>query len=92
MSYRPNVENVTKAGSNEKSGLYEFIVKMTDGTQCRVFFHRDPEWRLTDISRLQKRPCPVCRKDFICKCMDKFSGDIARQMEEGQWFGKVLAE
>lgn len=92
MSYRPNVENVTKAGSNDKEGLYEFNVKLADGTECRVFYHRFPEWRLTNISRLQKTPCPVCRKDFICNCMEKFSGDIHRQIEEGQWIGKVLGE
>lgn len=92
MSYRPNVENVTKAGSNEKEGLYEFIVKLADGTECRVFYHRFPEWRLTNISRLQKTPCPVCRKDFICKCMDNFSGDIERQITDEQWIDKALAE
>ncbi|MDQ0087301.1 hypothetical protein J2T12_000695 [Paenibacillus anaericanus] len=92
MSYRPSVENVTKAGSNEKDGLYEFVVKMVDGTACRVFYSRYPEWRLTNISRLQQSPCPICRKDFICKCMDNFSGVIASQMHEGQWFDKALAE
>lgn len=92
MSYRPNVENVIKAGSNEKDGLYEFIVKLADGTECRVFYHRFPEWRLTNISRLQKTPCPVCRKDFICRCMENFTGDIGRQLEEEQWIDKALAE
>lgn len=92
MSYRPSVDNVTKAGSNEKDGLYEFIVTMADGTECRVFYSRNPQWRLMNISRLQKTPCPVCRKDFICKCMDSFSDAIGRQVEEGQWFEKALAE
>lgn len=92
MSYRPNVTNVTKAGSNDKAGLYEFIVKLADGTECRVFYNRNPKWQLSNISRLQKTPCPVCRKDFICKCMDQFSGDIASQIEDGQWFDKALAE
>ncbi|GJM78026.1 hypothetical protein HMSSN139_05220 [Paenibacillus sp. HMSSN-139] len=92
MSYRPNVVNVTKAGSNKNDGLYEFIVNMADGTACRVFYHRNPEWRLTNVSRLQKTPCPVCRKDFICQCMEKFSGEINRQMVEGQWLDKLASE
>ncbi|GAA0133383.1 hypothetical protein YSY43_02230 [Paenibacillus sp. YSY-4.3] len=92
MSYRPSVQNVTKASSNEKEGLYEFIVTMADGTACRVFFHRNPEWRLTGVSRLQRTPCPVCRKDFICKCMDKFSGEILQQIDDGQWIEKALAQ
>ncbi|MNW36341.1 hypothetical protein SAMN04488542_11677 [Fontibacillus panacisegetis] len=92
MSYRPSIDNVTKAASNDKDGLYEFIVKLVDGTECRVFYHRFPEWRLTNISRLQKTPCPVCRKDFICKCMDSFTGEFERQMSDEQWFDKALAE
>lgn len=92
MSYRPSVQNVTKASSNEKEGLYEFIVTMADGSACRVFFHRNPEWRLTNVSRLQRTPCPVCRKDFICKCMDKFSGEIKQQLDDGQWIEKALAQ
>ncbi|MEF2967086.1 hypothetical protein V3851_14685 [Paenibacillus sp. M1] len=92
MSYRPSVENVTKAGSNEKEGLYEFIVKLADGTECRAFYHRFPQWRMTNINRLQKTPCPVCRKDFICNCMESFSGDIGLQIEDGQWIDKALAE
>ncbi|AWB43831.1 hypothetical protein DCC85_06080 [Paenibacillus sp. CAA11] len=92
MSYRPNVEHVTKASSNDKEGLYEFIVHLQDGTECRVFYNRFPEWKLTNISRLQKTPCPVCRKDFICKCMDNFSDDIGQQMHDGQWFSKALGE
>jgi hypothetical protein len=90
-SYKPSVDHVILASSNEKDGLYEFIVHMADGTECRVFYNRTPEWQLTNISRLQKTPCPVCRKDFICKCMDSFAGEINQQMAEGQWFEKVAA-
>lgn len=91
MSYRPSVEKVTKAGSNEKDGLYEFIVKMVDGTECRMFYDRYPNWKITSISRLQKEPCPVCRKDFICQCMDSFASVIHNQLEENQWFDKALS-
>ncbi|USB34103.1 hypothetical protein [Paenibacillus sp. YPG26] len=92
MSYRPIVENVTEASSNQKDGLYEFIVKMVDGTKCRVFYHRFPEWKLTNISRLLQSPCPICRKDFICKCMDNFAGDIGQQIVDGQYLDKAEAE
>lgn len=92
MSYRPTVENVTKAGTNEKDGLFEFVVKMADGTLCRIFYNRsETNWKITNISRLQKTPCPVCRKDFICKCMDDFASDIGQQIEDGQWIEKALA-
>lgn len=92
MSYKPRVDSVIKASSNEKEGLYEFIVHLADGSECRVFYNRFPKWQLTNISRLQKTPCPVCRKDFICNCMNSFTGEIAQQIEEDQWFEKVLGE
>lgn len=92
MSYKPTVDSVIKASSNEKEGLYEFIVHLADGSECRVFYNRFPKWELTNISRLQKTPCPVCRKDFICNCMNSFTGEINRQIEDGNWFDKALAE
>ncbi|GGG19794.1 hypothetical protein GCM10010913_47420 [Paenibacillus aceti] len=92
MSYRPSIQNVSIAGSNEKEGLYEFAVKLADGTQCRVFYHRFPEWRLTNINRLQKTPCPVCRKDYICNCMEGFAEEFHSQLVGDQWIEKLLAE
>ncbi|MDQ0170404.1 hypothetical protein [Paenibacillus tundrae] len=92
MSYRPKIAQLQVASQNEKDGLYEFTVKLEDGTQCRVFYSRSPEWKLTHISRLQKTPCPVCRKDFICKCMDQWSEDLHHQMIDEQWVDKGLAE
>jgi hypothetical protein len=92
MSYRPSIQNVSIAGSNEKEGLYEFAVKLADGTQCRVFYHRFPEWRLTNVNRLQKTPCPVCRKDYICNCMEDFKEDFHSQLVDGQWIDKLLAK
>ncbi|MEK3733777.1 MULTISPECIES: hypothetical protein [Paenibacillus] len=89
MSYRPKIANVTKAGSNDKEGLYEFIVSLADGTQCRVFYNRFPDWEMTALTRLGKVPCPVCHKDFICKCMEKFQDDFDRQLKEQEWLSKV---
>ncbi|MEK5058092.1 hypothetical protein PUW24_13975 [Paenibacillus urinalis] len=84
MSYRPQIVDLTTASRNEEAGLYEFTMKLADGTLCRVFYSRDPEWKMTSISRLQKTPCPVCRKDFICKCMEKFAGEIHEQIQDNQ--------
>lgn len=92
MSYRPNITNVTKASSNDKDGLYEFIIKLADGTECRVFYNRFPEWKMTNISRLLKTPCPICRKDFICKCMEAFAPELEGQMIGDQWIEKAIAE
>lgn len=92
MSYKPMISNVRKASSNDKEGLYEFIINLADGTECRAFFNRFPEWKMTNISRLQKTPCPVCRKDFICKCMESFKSELEQQLEEHQWFDKAIAE
>ncbi|ALP35621.1 hypothetical protein ASL14_05010 [Paenibacillus sp. IHB B 3084] len=91
MSYRPNIVNFTLAGSNEKEGLYEFKMSLADGTECRVFSQRNPEWTLTNISRLLTTPCPVCHKDFICKCMDMFHDEFLEQINSKQLFEKALS-
>lgn len=92
MSYRPIISNMTEASSNEKDGLYEFIINLVDGTECRTFYTRYPEWKMTYISRLQKTPCPVCRKDFICKCMDNFAGVFQQQINDNNWIDKAIAK
>ncbi|PQP82827.1 hypothetical protein C0Q44_15700 [Paenibacillus sp. PCH8] len=92
MSYRPRIADLELASGNEKDGLYEFKMKLVDGTKCRIFYSRSPEWKLTHISRLQKTPCPVCRKDFICKCMDQWATDLHQQMIDDQWIEKAIAE
>lgn len=91
-SYRPNIVNFTKASSNENEGLYEFMMYLEDGTECRVFYQRHPEWTMTNISRLLRTPCPVCRKDFICKCMDQFKGELGQQLNDHNWLEKAAAE
>lgn len=92
MSYRPVITNMEEASSNEKSGLYEFILYLADGTVCRASYSRSPEWKMTNINRLQKTPCPVCRKDFICKCIESYKGELEQQINENQWIGKALAK
>jgi hypothetical protein len=47
---------------------------------------------MTNISRLLKTPCPVCRKDFICKCMEAFTADFEGQMLGNEWIDKAIAE
>jgi hypothetical protein len=83
---------MTEASSNEKDGLYEFIINLADGTVCRAFYTRNPEWKMTNISRLQKTPCPVCRKDFICKCMDSFADVFQQQIDDNHWIDKAIAK
>ncbi|GGN99370.1 hypothetical protein [Saccharibacillus kuerlensis] len=85
MAYRPTVVGVDKAGSNEKDGLYEYVLHLEDGTMCRTFYNRFPEgWRMTHVSRLLKTPCPICRKDYICNCFEKFKGELDAQMKDGR--------
>ncbi|WP_336759550.1 hypothetical protein [Paenibacillus sp. USHLN196] len=92
MSYRPRIADLELAYGNKEDGLYEFKMNLVDGTKCRVFYSRSPEWKMTNISRLQKTPCPVCRKDFICKCMDQWATDLHHQMIDDQWMEKAVTE
>ncbi|MCR8642390.1 hypothetical protein NV379_06915 [Paenibacillus sp. N1-5-1-14] len=82
MAYQPIVVEATKVSDNPKNGLFEITVVLKDRNHCRVFFERDAVTgapRPTDINRLYKEPCYVCKKDFQCDCMDSFLQTIGAQ-------------
>ncbi|WP_046225736.1 hypothetical protein [Paenibacillus dauci] len=91
MAYRPTITTLRKAGINEKEGLYEFTATLADGTECRMFYNRFPEWKMTNINRLLTKPCPICRKDFICNCFNAFAGEIDQQIKDRQLIDEALA-
>lgn len=74
------VDHVALSDHNEELGLYQFILTFTDQSKARVFVHKDPEWRITAINRLLNIPCTICRKDYYCKCFEKYIPDIEQQL------------
>ncbi|ASS65907.1 MULTISPECIES: hypothetical protein [Paenibacillus] len=77
MSYRPIVTGSKLAERNDSTGLYQVVVKLKDGGECRLFY--SPLG--TKINRLQTTPCPVCRRDYYCSCMDNFVEEISGQVD-----------
>ncbi|UJF31219.1 hypothetical protein [Paenibacillus hexagrammi] len=82
MAYDPQVVDAKVVSDNKKNGLFEIVAVLKDRNECRLFFERDPETgvgKVTDLNRLMKEPCPICRKDYLCNCLDRFKHTIAEQ-------------
>ncbi|WP_374017944.1 hypothetical protein ABU162_28325 [Paenibacillus thiaminolyticus] len=76
MNYQPIVKEKTLIERNDEDNLYQVKVKLQDGTQCRVIYNKGA----ITISRLLSIPCPICRKDFICLCLNRFAEQIDSQV------------
>ncbi|MBD2846252.1 hypothetical protein IDH44_13685 [Paenibacillus sp. IB182496] len=82
MTFKPVIQEINSSDYNEDSGLYQFVVTLTNQAKCRLFFSKDPEWKITAVNRLLNIPCPVCRKDYYCNCMSKYAAEFEQQMLE----------
>jgi hypothetical protein len=85
------VKDVAVSDMNEELGLYQFIVTFHDQSKARAFFRKDGDWKLTNVNRLLNVPCPICRKDYYCKCYEKNSAEIERQLVDGDLLDSTLA-
>lgn len=82
MAYQPKVVEAEVVSDNPKNGLFEIKVVLQDRNHCRVIFERDlstGKITPTNINRLYKVPCGICRKDFLCNCMTTYLQPIAEQ-------------
>ncbi|MFC0214235.1 hypothetical protein ACFFK0_17540 [Paenibacillus chartarius] len=81
MAYNPQVVEANIVSDNTKNGLFEIVAVLKDRTKCRIGYERTAsgEEHATHINRLFTAPCPVCRKDFLCSCMNNFMPTIAEQ-------------
>lgn len=85
MAYQPKVVDAKIVSENEENGFFEVVVELADHNRCRLTFERDLETNapfVTDISRLYKVPCAICKKDYLCYCYTRFKEDIASQALE----------
>ncbi|WJH34273.1 hypothetical protein MJA45_17280 [Paenibacillus aurantius] len=84
MPYQPKVAEAKIVSHNEKNGLMEVVVVLEDRNHCRVTYETLPSGEKvpTDISRLHKEPCPVCKKDYLCNCMDPYLPEIGEQVSK----------
>ncbi|PZD94353.1 hypothetical protein DNH61_18265 [Paenibacillus sambharensis] len=71
MAFNPVIFDLQPSDKNEKEGLYQYIATFSDQSKCRLFLTKKPDWKLAHANRLLNIPCPMCRKDYYCKCMEK---------------------
>lgn len=71
MSFNPKIVEVLPSDANESANLYQYVVTLQDRSKYRLFLSKQPHWKLESVNRLLNIPCPMCRKDYYCKCMDK---------------------
>ncbi|MBD2860479.1 MULTISPECIES: hypothetical protein [Paenibacillus] len=74
------VTDLQQSDTNEKAGLYQFLATFSDKTKARVFYTKNPDWKITSITRLLTVPCPICRKDYFCNCLERFSDTIHNEI------------
>lgn len=82
MAYQPQVVNAKLVSRNEKNGFSEVVVDLADRNQARLMFEKDPvsgKDKATHINRLYTVPCAICKKDFLCFCLNRYKDDIAEQ-------------
>ncbi len=82
MAYDPQVVHAKIVSDNKKNGLFEVVAVLKDRNQCRLVFERDPQTgvgKVTHLNRLMKEPCPICRKDYLCDCLEAYMPSIADQ-------------
>lgn len=82
MAYDPQVVDAKIVSDNKKNGLFEVVAYLRDRNQCRLIFERDPQTgigKVTNLSRLMNEPCPICRKDYLCDCLESYMDGIAEQ-------------
>ena len=83
MSYQPIVKHKRLCDANQEKGttLGQIVVTLQDGTQLRIINNDGKK----SITRLLTMPCPICRKDFFCKCFDRYVETVDDQLEESDW-------
>ncbi|WP_166243913.1 hypothetical protein [Paenibacillus turpanensis] len=86
------VKDVVLSDNNTTDHLYQFIVTFENGSKARAFVVKNPEWKLTGVSRLLQLPCPICMKDYYCKCFEHHSDVIESQLLENGRLDQCLAE
>lgn len=82
MSTKLVIKDIVPSDRNEETGLYQYIATLSNQAKCRLFFSKNPDWKLIGVNRLLNIPCPICRKDYYCNCMSNHAGELERQALE----------
>jgi hypothetical protein len=90
MPFKIRISDLAASDINKDLGLYQFIATLSDGTKCRLFYTKNPDFKLTDVNRLQTVPCPVCRKDYYCNCMNRFTAEFNKEVNDRDLISAAL--
>jgi hypothetical protein len=85
MAYQPKVIDVKVVSENPQNGFIEVVAELHDRNRCRVVFETDPNTgvrKATNVSRLYTVPCGVCKKDYLCYCLNRYLDEIGEQALE----------
>jgi hypothetical protein len=92
MAFYPTIKDLQESDKNPEQNLYQYIATLTDQSKHRLFLKKDEagEWVLMGANRLLNIPCPICRKDYYCKCIndympqleDEFKKNVAQLAEK----------
>ncbi|QHT61629.1 hypothetical protein GXP70_17735 [Paenibacillus lycopersici] len=90
MKFNIKFKDFAAADINPAAGLYHFVVTMSDNTQIRLIFTKNPDWKLIGVNRLLTVPCPICRRDYYCNCMTKYTEAFEREVLDNELISSVL--
>ncbi|WP_409346957.1 hypothetical protein [Paenibacillus sp. MBLB4367] len=80
MIYRPVVKDAQIVKSSKSGDAYEVAVTLQDSAKCKLFVVMvNGEMKPSSINRLQNVPCPICRKDYYCNCMERCMDEVFEQ-------------
>jgi len=84
MAYQAKVVNAKVVSENKNNGFFEIVAELSDRNRCRVTFERNEQGEAvaTHISRLYTVPCGICKKDFLCYCLNRYKEEIGEQALE----------
>lgn len=76
------VTDLQQSDSNEELGQFQFLVTFADKSKCRIFYEKNPDWKIVNITRLLAVPCSICHRDYFCNCMDRFMEIIHQEIQD----------
>lgn len=92
MAYQARVVEAEVVSENKQNGFFEIVAVLSDRNRCRITFEPNPETgepKATAISRLYTVPCGICKKDYLCYCLNRYLDTLGEQALEVAGVKKV---
>jgi hypothetical protein len=92
MAYQAKVVEAEIVSDNKQNGFFEIVAVLSDRNRCRISFERNSETgeaKATHINRLYTVPCGICKKDYLCYCLNRYMDVLGEQALEVAGVTKV---